>query len=1347
MRSAAQPEEAGTVPLALSLGPEAIPRVADRNAAPLSFAQHQIWLHAQLAPDTPIYNEPVTIRRNGSLDVRVLERALTEIVRRHQAWRTTFSVVDGEPVQVIQPVRPVQLRVIDLSQIPTSQRESEARRLAIEDSVRPFDLSQGPLFRCLVVHLSDTEHRLFLTLHHIIFDGYSIYRVLLAELTALYSAFSAGQGSPLPELPIQYPEFARWEREWLSRDSRMSSQLAYWKEQLGGDLSVLQLPTDHPRPAIQSFRGAIQPVSFPRELGDALKELGQREGATLFMTLLAGFALLLHRYSSLYDVMIGTASSGRKRSEIERLLGCFINPLVLRNDLSGDPTFDELLRRTRNTVLEAVSNGDAPFTHVVNEVHPNRSLSFNPLFQVLFTLEPPLSVPNNEWSVALTQPEVDTGISRFDLCLELDDRPSGIVGRFRYSTDLFEADTVARMTGHLTTLLESIVANPKQRVSAFRLLTARERQQVCVDWNETSVEYPSNLVLHEMFTRQVKRTPEAVALAVGDKQMTYAELDRKSTHLAEYLRKQGISSEMPVGLYLEPSCEMIVGTLGVLKAGGACVPMDPSYPSERLAHVVADTQLTMLLTQKHLSSELPRHHAGVLCLDSDWSQVEQQGGEPIRNQSQPDDLAYVIYTSGSTGGPKGVEIAHRNLVHSTHARSIYYGTLSRFLLLSSFAFDSSLAGVLGTLCEGGTLVLTPGPLKSNLTQLAHLVAHHQISHLLCVPTLYSLILEQAKPGQLSSLRMAMVGGEVCSPELVERHYKLLPHTPLFNEYGPTEAAVWSTVYQCQPSQSGNSVPIGRPIPNARTYVLDPHFNPLPVGVPGELYVGGPGVVRGYHNRSGETAKSFIRDPFGGAADSRLYRTGDVARYLPDGNLELLGRFGHQVKIRGFRIELEEIESVIRECEGVRDAVVSFEETGGEPRLVGYVVPSDSTVLDTEKLRRFLSERLPEATVPSAFIKLERLPLMPNGKVNRHSLPAPPRAVRTTQLVPPKDALELGLVEVWRSLFCKADIGATDNFFDLGGNSLLIAKLLLGIEQRFGKKLSLANIFQNPTIRQLAETLRRRNQLLSHPGVVPMQPHGSRPPLFWVDAGPIFLLAANRLGPDQPVLGLCVPASEAVRFRIPGRIEEGAGELVRYLREMQPTGPYYLAGLCISGLVAYEMARQLVSQGQQVALLALFDVPNPNDQDASPNAGAPALPPRSKIEILLEELRHGGIAGLPGFASRRLTAIARQFKLLRWRIQQAIGLEINRNRLLNDPDAIEEPASYFCTPRPYPGLVVFLQSDDWGGPNQAWSQLLSGGCEVHRVSGGHLSMFNEDHVNSVVRGLQDCLARSRSRATA
>ncbi|MGH9499156.1 MAG: non-ribosomal peptide synthetase [Terriglobales bacterium] len=1314
---------------------------AERAPAPVSFAQEQIWVHAQLVPETPIYNEPITIRRNGVLDVQVLEHALTEIVRRHEAWRTVFRAVDGEPVQIVQPASPVRLRIADLRGLPAGARESEGRRLAVEDALKPFDLSRGPLFRTLLVHFSDTEHRLFLTLHHIIFDGYSIYRVLLPELARLYKAYSQGKPADLSELPTQYPEFARWERTWLPQGERLASQRAYWRKQLDGHPSVLQLPTDRPRPPAQSFRGAIQPLSFSKELRDALKLLSQREGATLFMGMIAAFASLLSRYSACEDVSIGTVSSGRKRSELEGLLGYFLNPVVLRNDLSGDPTFRELLRRTREVALDALSNDDVPFTQVVNEVHPDRSLSFNPLFQALLTLEPPMSESQDGWTIALTQSEVDTGLSKVDLCLELDDRASGLVGRFKYSSDLFEPATIKRMAGHLTTLLEGVVANPDSRISRLPMLTENERQQLCVQWNDTGARLPARAWVQELFSGQAETTPETVAVVDGDSQLTYGELQTRGDRLAALLQAKGVGPEKLVGLYLEPSWEMPVAILAVLKAGGACVPLDPSYPARRHSHVLQETGMKVLLTQKRLRGQIPPNGVEVVFVDD--APIYAEAATPVRHELAADNLALVIYTSGSTGKPKGVQITHGNLLHSTGARPIYYGPdAGRFLLLSSFAFDSSLAGIFSTLCYGGTLVLTSGSVLSNLTQLASFAEQHKVSHLLCVPSLYSLLLEQAKAGQLASLRVAIVAGEACPVELVERHYRKLPHAVLYNEYGPTEATVWSTVYRCVAGKAEKSIPIGRPIPNSRVYVLDPHMNLLPVGVPGELHIAGGGVARGYLKRPEETRERFVSDIFSEAPGTRMYKTGDLVRYLPDGNLEMLGRLDHQVKIRGFRIEPEEIEAVISEYSGVRQAVVVTRQSEiGQPSLFAFLVPVSFSDFDADGLRRSLATKLPGAMIPASFVVLERLPLMPNGKVDRAALSVPTQPASEGPSMQPNGELEAALAEIWSEVLGKHGFGMTENFFDLGGHSLLVAKLLLRVEQQFEKRLSLANVFQAPTIRQLAEMLDGHGVPNHHPAVVPVQAHGSRPVLYWVRGGSFLHPLAKRLGANQPILGLHLPAADASKLPPPYKFEDISAALVRQLQDVQPKGPYFLAGLCVNGVIAYEMARQLTQQGQQIAMLALFDAQNPAYYENFSH--------QSRAELLLRRTGHHfrnfRRQKLTEYLHERITGIHRRASVRYWRMRHGLGLSVDYKHL-QDLDTIVHPASFVYRPEAYPGEVVFFQSTDWPHGQYwdfyaSWDGLIGGGVQVFKISGGHESMFHEENVDLLARKLEACLSQA------
>jgi len=1317
----------------------AVGRRAPGDIVPPSHGQEQIWLHTQLVTDVPLYNEPITIYKAGTLDHAILERALTEVVRRHEAWRTNFRVVEGQPVQVIGPPFEVRVPVVDLRGIPAPQREPEALRLAVEDAQRPFDLTSGPLFRVLLIRVNDSDHRLYLTLHHIIFDGFSIYRLFLPELAAVYEAYSLGKRSPLPELTVQYSDFAVWQREWLVQSGAMASQLAYWKKQLAG-VSMMRLPADRPRPAVQSFSGAIHPFALSQPVSQALKMLGRRSGTTLFMTLLAGLAVLMHRYSGLDDVAIATVSSARKRSELEQLLGYFLNPVVLRNNLSGDPSFSETLQRVRDISLDALSNDDAPFTQIVKELHPARTLSANPLFQVLFTLEPPMPVDANGWSVALTQSQVDTKLVKFDLCLELDDAPTGIAGRFKYSADLFDPPTIARMAGHLETLLRAVAANPDERISRIPLLTEYERHQVGVEWNSTDVLYATDLCIHNLFETKVEMLPEAAAVVQGKQQVSYRELNSRAEALADSLRAGGVGAEEVVAIYLKPSPEMLVAILGVLKAGGACLPLDPSYPKERLKYIVDDSKVRVLLTTSDVKQSFPHAGLKVVCLDEEIPPGSAPSPGPSPKIS-PDNLAYVIYTSGSTGTPKGVLITHRNLVHSTQARLRYYTALnSRFLLLSSFAYDSSLVGIFGTLCQGGTLVLCPGTVQESLPDLAQLIARHKISELLCVPSVYGFLLEQATASQLATLRTAIVAGESCAPELIERHYKLLPHTVLYNEYGPTEASIWSTVYKCRPKQSRLLVPIGRPIANTRVYVLDPHLNLVPVGVAGEICISGPGLVRGYLNRPDLTGERFVRNPFSSDPQDRLYRTGDVARYLPDGNLELLGRLDEQVKIRGFRIELEEVSSVIAEHPSVRHAVASLREenNNGNPELVAYVVPVTPNGLDPKQLRQFLKQRLPEVMVPSVIVTLERLPLTPNGKVDRRALPAP-KAESDVVHDAPIGPVETKLAEIFEKVLGKHPVGTTQNFFDLGGHSLLVARLLLLIEQTFHKKLSLGEVFQAPTVKDLAMLLANGSSR-SNGAIVPIQPAGTRTPLFWVRGGPLYLALSRRLGSDQPLLGLHLPTSDAAHLPLPYKLENIAAALVERMRETQPTGPYKLAGLCVNAVIAYEMARQLRNAGQEVALLALFDAQNPAYyRDFSMEGRGSLL--WKKACYHLTNLHHSKLKQMPGFVRDRMIGIGRRLSVMRWRINYVLGLPVGDTHL-EDQDTIIHPASYVYQPQPYDGKVVFFQSTDWPKGHYwefhaGWNGLVAT-MDIYRIPGGHESMFHEENVDLLAKNLRRCL---------
>ncbi|MBZ5679772.1 MAG: amino acid adenylation domain-containing protein [Acidobacteriia bacterium] len=1333
--------------LHLHVGEAPAPPVARRQpgtAAPLTFSQQQLWLHAQLAPGTPVYNEPFTVHRTGPLDVEVLEKSFTEIIRRHEAWRTSFSTVDGEPVQVVHPPFAVTLPVADLRNLAGREREAEALRLATEDARKPFDLSKAPLFRARLIRLAHEEFRLAITAHHMIFDGVTGYRVFLPELVALYNTFSNHEPVCLPELDFQYADYAVWQRQSATR-GLLNQGMDYWRKQLSGELPTLQLPTDRPRPAGQTFRGALQSFALPAELSERLRELSRQAGVTLFMTLLAAFDTLLHRYSGQEDILVGSITAGRNVPGTEQLLGFFLNTVVLRTNLSGDPTFRELLDRTRNVTLGALSHDEVPLDELVKELHPERDLSSNPLFQVLLSFEPSLSEVDSGWN--LTAIDVETGTAKFDLCFVLDDRAEGLQGRVIYGTDLFDSGTITRMIGHWQTLLESIVTNPDCRVSALALVAGKEREQLLKQSTGPRRSYPPTLV-HEVIAAQTGMTPDAVAVSCGAHSLTFRELNSRANQLAHHLRGLGVRHQSPVALCAERSLEMIVGILGILKAGGAYVPLDANHPKERLEYMLTDCGASVLLTQAHLPPLSLPGDLRVICLDSDWQAISRELFEAPAVKVSPEDLAYVIYTSGSTGKPKGVMVTHRNLAHSTHARVEYYQEpVGKYLLLSPIGFDSSVAVIFHALCTGGTLVLPEPEFNWESTQLAQLIAKSQISHTLCVPSLYSELLETAKPDQVKSLRTVVVAGEACPKPLVEAHYQLLPQTALFNEYGPTEATVWSSVYACDPAASYSSVPIGRPIANTATYVLDRRLQPVPVGVPGELYIAGEGVARGYLGQSDLTNERFILDPFAARAGERLYRTGDLVRYLPDGNLEFLGRLDQQVKIRGLRIELTEIETALGEHPDVREAVVVGEEDDSNGiRLVAYVVARREYATSAAELRAFLKSRLPGYMVPGVFSFLEALPRNANGKVDRQALSCAERTRDVLAAAPPapRDFAEARLLAIWKDVLNRDDLDIRQDFFELGGHSLLAAKLLARIEADFGQTLSLAFVFQAPTIELMAELLRNPDESIRARAIVPVQPHGSRLPLFWVRGGPRFRLLAQTLGPDQPFLGLDLPFSDATKFRTPYRLEDIAAYLVRAMREVQPHGPYALAGLCVNAVIAYEIARQVTLEGEEVALLAMFDGHNHAYYKNPLQDGRYT----GRIKYHLSNLFRSDMKESSAYLLERLDEARRKIERTIWQLSATSEKNGNGDRPHNT-DFIVHPAFHRYEPQPYSGKVTLLQSSDWPeGPyfdfNQGWIDLAAGGVDFHRIPGNHPSMFTEPNVNLVAATLSAQLEVAHAR---
>lgn len=1055
-------------------------KVARDENLPLSFAQERMWFFDQLTPGSSDYNVPLAIRLLGPLDVPVLERSLSEIIRRHEVLRTTFTTVEGRPVQVIAPAIPVPIPIVDLRRLPEVERDAEVGRLALAEADRPFDLARGPLLRVTIVRLGDAEHVLLLTTHHIAFDGWSL-GVFSREVSALYTAFSAGKPSPLPELPIQYVDFAHWQRQLLQGEFA-ADHLSYWKREFRDGPRALEMPLDRPRSIVLTAKSAAERFTLPPALSRSLKDLGRREGVTLFMTLLAAFKTLLFRYTGQEQITVGSPIANRNRLETEGLIGCFINPLALRTELTAALTFQDLLRRVREVALGAYAHQDLPFEKLVAELQPERDLSRTPLFQAMLIWQnAPLSIPEIP-GLSLQPLEVDSHKSVFDLTLTMWEASHEIHGLMEYNAGLFDSATIQGLLGHYATLLEGIAADPEQQLCRLPLMTEPELRQQLTEWKGTRTEGMAAVCIHQLFEEQVERTPDAVAVTLAGRQLTYRELNQRANQLAHYLRKQGVGPEVLVGLMMERSVEMVIGMLGILKAGGAYVPLDATYPQQRLSFMVEDAGLKLVVTEERWTGLLAERGAHAVPLDTMRDLIAEEDTRDPAHEAAARNLAYVIYTSGSTGTPKGVMIQHSSMVNYSQAARIEYGVTSadRVLQFSSISFDTSIEEIFPALTCGATLVLRDAsPVDSTSEFLRK--CHQWGITVLSLPTAYwhQLVahLNAADTALLASLRLLILGGERARPERLRAWQRQVgARVRLVNSYGPTEATVVTTtcdVSNMQIDDDRREVPIGRPIRNAETYVLDQHLNAVPIGVHGELHIGGAGLARGYLNRPALTAERFIEHPFDSTPGARLYKTDDIARHLPDGTLEFIGRSDEQVKVRGYRIELGEIESVLSDHPGVRAClVIAREDASSEQSLIAYVVPSHEQIVATTDLRSFLRERLPPYMVPSAFVTLDELPLTASGKVDRHALPAPGRKRPESErpFVAPRNATEEKLAKIWAEVLEIEQVGVHDNFFDLGGHSLLATHLLFRLRDGLQRDIPLHWLFEAPTISELAEKI-------------------------------------------------------------------------------------------------------------------------------------------------------------------------------------------------------------------------------------------------------------------------------------
>ncbi|MFL6284241.1 MAG: amino acid adenylation domain-containing protein [Pyrinomonadaceae bacterium] len=1131
-------------------------RAAHDGVRRLSFAQQRLWFIDRLEPGSAAYNLPLAARLEGALDVAALEKSLNKVVRRHEVLRTSFVEVEGEPVQVVAPEARVELPLLDLSTLAPDEREDEARRLVGEEAARPFDLARGVL-RALLLRLSAEEHVLLVTMHHVAGDGWSM-GVFVRELTALYEAYSAGEESPLQELPIQYADYATWQREWL-RAEVLRRQLSYWREQLSGAPAVLEVAPDHPRPHLKSHRGASHAFELSTEASERLRRLSREEGATLFMTLLAAFDVLLAAYSGQTDIVIGTPIAGRRLSETEGLIGFFVNTLVLRTRLDGDPTVCELLARVREAALGAYAHQDVPFEMVVEELQPARSLGHTPLFQVMLVLQNARRETLGAGGLKLTPEPAASETAKFDLTLSLEDDGGALRGAFNYSRDLYEPETVERMARHFARVLEEFAREPGRRLSELPVLEEEERRQLLYGWNDTAAEFERGKCLHELFEEQVGRTPSAPAVAFGEERLTYSELNERTNLLARRLRSLGVGPEVPVGLYFERGLGMLVALLGVLKAGGAYVPLDTSSPPQRLAFVLDDARIPVVLTEHSLAAQLPRHAARVVTLDAERPDAAEEERRNLACAAIPQNLAYVIYTSGSTGRPKGVMVTHESL--SNYFDWVNTGepseSLRRLPFTGSLSFDASLKQCLAPLLRGDEVNVLADEVARHPERLAEELAARAYAGFNCVPSLWEAVLNAAesngRAADLGGLKSLVVGGERLSAELVERTLKALPHVRLWNFYGPTETTANATYARVE---SRDEISIGRPLQNTQAYVLGPGMRPAPVGIPGELYVGGVGVARGYLHRPALTAERFVPDPFSMEPGARLYRTGDVVRRLSDGRIEFVGRADDQVKVRGFRIELGEVEAALSAHESVRGAVARVLEDGpGGVQLVAYVLAEAGAASNAAELRNYLRERLPEYMLPSAILLLDEFPLTPGGKIDRHALPKPMAQVEGYRA--PRTPEEEVLCEIFAEVLTAERVGIDDDFFELGGHSLMATRLVSRIRATLGIELPIRALFEAPTVERLAARLPESGR---HRPPLDPQPRPARLPLSYAQRRLWFIdrlqgssteynlpEALRLLGPlDDDALGRAIQTIVARHESLRTRFEESGGEPVQII---------------------------------------------------------------------------------------------------------------------------------------------------------------------------------------------------------
>ncbi len=1303
------------------------------NALPPSFSQRRMWLLQKLNPEGIAYNLTFTLRLRGPLDHDHFNVVMTHLVERHEAFRTTFVSVGGEPAQLIAPQAQSNIFHKDLRQLPATERDSEAARILRDAVSQPFDLSRAPLFGFHLIQLDDENHIMMWMVHHVIGDDWS-FAILFREFAEHIRALKAGR--PYDEAPpaIEYADYAAWQRQTLE-GAPLDRQMAYWREQLR-DLPILNLPTDFTRPARQTFRGSYVAANLPAGALDDLKRVCANHRATPYMALLACFKLLLSRYCGQIDIAVGSPIANRTHLATEGLVGTLVNTLVMRSTVDETETFAQLLARVRDTTLDAYAHQDLPFEQLVAELAPLRDTSHSPLVQVLFNVPNSPLIDIDIAGLKYEPFDFDSGSTQFDLALNID---TELFGRayLSFATDLFDHATADRMLAHYMGLINQVIADTDKPLSAYSLLTTPERRQIVREWNRTARQYPAASRADELISEQAERTPQAVAVSMGPLSLSYAQLDARSNQLAHLLRERGVLTGSVVGICLERAPVMVVALLAVMKAGGTYVPMDPAFPRDRLEYMAHDAGVALVLTQEHLRIVLPQMQNRMLVLDDTDSLLRGLPDGVVTRLGTPDDLAYVLYTSGSTGKPKGVEIPHRALSNLLHSMRSVPGctALDTMFSVTTLSFDISGLEIFLPLICGARVELASHKEVSDAGLLIRRISDVRPTLMQATPAMWRMLIEAGWAGS-DGLKI-LCGGEALPRDLADR---LLDRcTSLWNLYGPTETTIWSMVERIE---RGAGISIGRPIANTSIYILDKSLQPVPVGVRGELYIGGHGLARGYRNRPDLTSERFIPNPLGIETDPIIYRTGDLARWLTDGRIEHLGRSDFQVKIRGFRIELGEIEVALSTHPEVGQCVVAAkDDSHGMKQLVAYIIPGGADPPSITSLRALLRASLPEYMVPSHFVYLEAFPYTANRKIDVPALPAPHAAVRERNddaRIEPRGRVEVQLIALWRQVLGDDTIGVSDDFFDRGGHSLKAVQLMSQLERITGKQLPLAMLFQAPTVAAMARLLAASDWVPPWRSLVAIQPSGNATPIFAIPGvgGNVLMFAhfAKLLGTERPFYGLQARGLDDSErpFKSIARM---AAHYIAEARSVQPKGPYTIVGSCTGGVVAYEMTRQLRTQGDKVVLL-LLESWHPSSAQAPRFTGGflrPAAFLASKAAEYGRILANTPLAQWPQLVASKLRAARHTVLAESTKEQGMTSYQIDRVT-----NATWRAVSRY-KPQALPGgLLHIMASRRWLAPTtidtrRMWVELA--GADGHALfleaeDSGQL--FTEPHVDNLAR---------------